>query len=70
MDDNRHEASPTGARVNTIVLAFTVVAGMVVSLRLFVRLILTRASGIEDIWIVLAMVSNTIIGCTAPPDHI
>lgn len=57
MDDDRHETSPTGARVNTIVLAFTVIAGMVVSLRLFVRFMLTKAPCIEDIWIVLAVVS-------------
>jgi hypothetical protein len=57
MEAERHEVSPAGTRVNTIVLAFTVVAGLVVSLRLFARVFLTKLSGLEDVWIVLAMVS-------------
>ncbi|CAO2650904.1 Nn.00g092010.m01.CDS01 [Neocucurbitaria sp. VM-36] len=48
-------ASSAGIRLNTIVLAFTLVAGMVVFLRLFTRLVLTRAAGFEDACIVLAM---------------
>jgi hypothetical protein len=59
MEVERHEVSPIGSRVNTVVLAFTVVAGLVVSLRLFTRLFLTKVSGFEDVWIVLAMVGLT-----------
>lgn len=58
MDESGLEASPAGTRVNSIVLALTVVAGLVVSLRMFARLLLTRLSGLEDLWIVLAMVSH------------
>ncbi|KAF2829910.1 hypothetical protein CC86DRAFT_367820 [Ophiobolus disseminans] len=49
-------ASPAGTRVTTIALAFTLVAGTVVFLRLFTRLVLTRVTGFEDACIVLAMV--------------
>jgi hypothetical protein len=57
MDNDLHEASPVGTRTNTVVLAFTVIAGLVVTLRLFGRMIPTRLSGLEDVWIVIAMVS-------------
>ena len=53
---NRHVVSPAGTRVNTIVLAFTLVAGMVVFLRVFTRFALTRGAGLEDASIALAMV--------------
>jgi hypothetical protein len=49
-------ASPAGIRANTIVLAFTLVAGTVVFLRLFTRLVLTRGAGFEDVCIGFAMV--------------
>ncbi|KAJ4353109.1 hypothetical protein N0V95_003643 [Ascochyta clinopodiicola] len=49
-------ASPAGIRVNTIVLAFTLVAGTVVFLRLFTRLVLTKGAGFEDVCIAFAMV--------------
>jgi hypothetical protein len=57
MDNDLHEASPAGTRTNTVVLAFNVIAGLVVTLRLFGRMIPTRLSGLEDVWIVIAMVS-------------
>lgn len=59
MEESGIDASPAGTRVNSIVLAFTVVAGLVVSLRMFARLLLTRVTGLEDLWIVLAMVGST-----------
>jgi hypothetical protein len=59
METDRHEASPIGTRTNTVVLAFTVIAGLVVTLRIFGRLIPTRLSGLEDVWIVIALVSFT-----------
>jgi hypothetical protein len=49
-------ASSAGTRVNTIVLAFTAIAGIFVFLRLFARFILTRVSGFDDVCIILAMV--------------
>ncbi|KAF3008694.1 hypothetical protein E8E13_009437 [Curvularia kusanoi] len=51
-------ASPAGIRVNTIVLAFTLVAGTIVFLRLFTRLVLTKGAGFEDVCIAFAMVSS------------
>jgi hypothetical protein len=54
-----YEASPTGTQVNTVVLAFTVVAGLVVTLRLFARIFLTSLFGLEDAFIIIAMVSTT-----------
>jgi hypothetical protein len=60
MDVSDYEAPPIATRVNTIVLAFTVVAGLVVSLRLFARIILTSLFGLEDVCIVLAMVRSTV----------
>jgi hypothetical protein len=60
-------ASPAGIRVNTIVLAFTLVAGTVVFLRLFTRLVLTKGAGFEDVCIAFAMVcytSNDSVGVT------
>jgi hypothetical protein len=56
--DMGHVASPAGTRVTSIVLAFTLVAGTIVFLRLFTRLVLTRVAGFEDACIVLAMVSE------------
>jgi hypothetical protein len=58
MDNDRHEASTGSTRINTIVLAFTVVTGLLVTMRLFGRLIPTRISGVEDIWIVVALVGS------------
>lgn len=60
MDAGIYEAPPVATQVNTIVLAFTVVAGLIVSLRLFARIFLTSLFGPEDIFIVLAMVSATL----------
>ncbi|KAF1360056.1 hypothetical protein EJ07DRAFT_57815, partial [Lizonia empirigonia] len=48
-------ASPAGIRVIEIVLAFTLVAGTVVFLRLFTRLVLTKGAGLEDVCIAVAM---------------
>jgi hypothetical protein len=58
MDNDRHEASTGSTRINTVVLAFTVVTGLLVTMRLFGRLIPTRISGVEDIWIVVALVGS------------
>jgi hypothetical protein len=58
MDNDRHEASTGSTRINTIVLAFTVVTGLLVTMRLFGRLIPTRIPGVEDIWIVVALVGS------------
>jgi hypothetical protein len=58
MDNDRHKASTGSTRINTIVLAFTVVTGLLVTMRLFGRLIPTRISGVEDIWIVVALVGS------------
>ncbi|KAI0577798.1 hypothetical protein TUN199_08290 [Pyrenophora tritici-repentis] len=49
-------STPAGVRVNTIVLAFTLVSGMIVFLRLFTRLVISRSAGLEDLCIVIAMV--------------
>ncbi|OAL51164.1 hypothetical protein IQ07DRAFT_507850 [Pyrenochaeta sp. DS3sAY3a] len=48
-------ASATGIRVNTIVLTFTLLAGMVVFLRLFTKLAMSKSAGFEDLCIVIAM---------------
>jgi hypothetical protein len=61
MDNDRYDASPGNTRINTIVLAITVVAGLLVTLRLFGRFIPTRVSGLEDIWIVVALVCLMIL---------
>lgn len=61
MDSVRYEASPIGTQVNTVVLAFTVFAGLVVSLRLFARIILTSLFGLEDAFIIVAMVNTTTV---------
>jgi hypothetical protein len=53
------EASPDGIRVNTITLAFTLLAGTIVFLRLFTRLVLTKGAGFEDALIAIAMVNNS-----------
>ncbi|KAF1832109.1 hypothetical protein BDW02DRAFT_581484 [Decorospora gaudefroyi] len=52
----RPTATPAGLRVNTIVLAFTLVSGLVVFLRMFTRLALSKRAGFGDACIVLAMV--------------
>ncbi len=56
LDD--HVVTPAGTRVNIIVLAFTLVAGMVVFLRMFTRLFMIRKAGFEDVSILLAMVCS------------
>jgi hypothetical protein len=55
---NAQNATPAGLRVNTIVLAFTLVSGMVVFLRMFTRLVISKGAGFEDVCIGFAMVSN------------
>jgi hypothetical protein len=55
---NAQNATPAGLRVNTIVLAFTLVSGMVVFLRMFTRLVISKGAGFEDVCIAFAMVSN------------
>ena len=54
-------STPAGVRVNTVVLAFTLVSGMIVFLRLFTRLVISRSAGLEDLCIVIAMVSNLVL---------
>jgi hypothetical protein len=56
---DRHSITPAGTRVNIIVLAFTLVAGLVVFLRLFTRLVISKGAGLEDACIVFAMVSKS-----------
>jgi hypothetical protein len=73
MDSVGYETSPTGTQVNTVVLAFTVVAGLVVTLRLFARVILTSLFGFEDAFVIIAMVSTTDPLCESarnPADHL
>jgi hypothetical protein len=53
-----HTASAAGSRVTTVVLAFTVIAGIVVFLRLFARMILHRLSGLEDACILVCFPRN------------
>ena len=55
---NAINSTPAGTRVNIIVLAFTLVSGMVVFLRLFTRLAISKKAGQEDAYIVLAMVND------------
>lgn len=55
---NDDDSTPAGIRVNIIVLAFTLVSGLVVFLRLFTRLVISKNAGLEDACIVLAMVSE------------
>jgi hypothetical protein len=43
--------------LNTVVLVFTLVAGLIMFLRLFTRGLLLHKAGAEDAWISLAMVS-------------
>jgi hypothetical protein len=50
--------TPAGTRVNIIVLAFTLISGLVVFLRLFTRLVISKGAGPEDACIVFAMVSG------------
>ena len=52
-------ASPAGIRVNTVVLTFTLVAGLVVFLRLFTRIFLVRKAPCEDACVALAMVNSS-----------
>lgn len=56
---NAINSTPAGTRVNIIVLAFTLVSGMVVFLRLFTRLVISKKAGQEDTYIVLAMVNDS-----------
>jgi hypothetical protein len=52
-------SSPAGmaqTMLNTVVLVFTLVAGLVMFLRLFTRGLLLHKAGAEDAWISLAMV--------------
>jgi hypothetical protein len=58
---NRDVATPAGVRVNSIVLAFTLVAGMIVFLRMFTRFYINKRAGFEDACIGFAMVSRS--GC-------
>jgi hypothetical protein len=51
-------STPAGTRVNIIVLAFTLVSGLIVFLRLFTRLVISKGAGLEDACIVFAMVSR------------
>jgi hypothetical protein len=70
MDIDNHNISPAGIQVNTIVLTFTLVAGLVVFLRLFTRLVLRKTGGLEDACIVFAMVSEPILSflsCCSDP---
>jgi hypothetical protein len=55
---NAQNATPAGLRVNTIVLAFTLVSGMTVFLRMFSRIIILKSAGFEDVCIGFAMVSD------------
>lgn len=43
--------------LNTVVLVFTLLAGLVVFLRLFTKGLVVHKSGAEDVWISFAMVS-------------
>ena len=43
--------------LNTVVLVFTLLAGLVVFLRLFTRGLVLHKAGAEDAWITFAMVS-------------
>lgn len=54
---NVTNSNPAGIRVNIIVLTFTLVSSLVVFLRLFTRLVISKNAGLEDACIVLAMVS-------------
>jgi hypothetical protein len=51
-------STPAGTRVNIIVLAFTLVSGLIVFLRLFTRLVISKGAGLEDACIVVAMVGE------------
>ncbi|KAH7090690.1 hypothetical protein FB567DRAFT_298255 [Paraphoma chrysanthemicola] len=61
MDINNHNTSPAGIQVNTVVLTFTLVAGLVVFLRLFTRLLLSRMAGLEDLCICIAMTLSLVL---------
>lgn len=45
--------------LNTVVLVFTLLAGLVVFLRLFTRGLVLHKAGAEDAWITFAMVSSS-----------
>ena len=47
--------------VNAVVLVFTLISGLAIFLRLFMRVVLLRKAGFEDAWIMLAMVSTIAI---------
>lgn len=49
--------SPAGHRVNSVILILTLLSGLTVFCRLFIRLIVIRNAGSEDVFIALAMVS-------------
>jgi hypothetical protein len=51
--------------VNAVVLIFTLISGLAVLLRLFMRGIVLRKASVEDVWITLAMVSSY-IACSPP----
>lgn len=55
---NVTNTSPAGTRVDIIVLTFTVISAMVVFLRIFTRLVISKRAGFEDACIGLAMVSQ------------
>ncbi|KAJ4297853.1 hypothetical protein N0V90_005752 [Kalmusia sp. IMI 367209] len=58
-------SSPAGmaqTMLNTVVLVFTLIAGLIVFLRLFTRGLLLRKAGAEDAWISFAMILS--IGLT------
>lgn len=53
-------SSPAGmaqTMLNTVVLVFTLIAGLIMFLRLFTRGLVLHKAGAEDAWISLAMVS-------------
>lgn len=54
---SNHALTWTATRINTVVLVFTLVSGLVVFLRLFTRFVLSKAAGLEDACIAIAMVS-------------
>lgn len=49
-------AGPAQTMLNTVVLVFTLLAGLIVFLRLFTRGLLLHKAGAEDVWISFAMV--------------
>lgn len=53
----QHATSVDGMRVNAITLALTLIAGLVVLIRIFAQLFMSRSVGVADAFIVLALVS-------------